>query len=44
MKALKLLICIIAGISTILAVLLTAVIRLFSILIRIITGLSHKIR
>ncbi len=44
MKALRLLTRIAAISSTILAVLLTAAIWLFSILARIITGIAHKIR
>ena len=44
MKALKFIIRIAAGVGTMLAVLLTAAIWLFSILARIITGIAHKIR
>jgi uncharacterized membrane protein YdbT with pleckstrin-like domain len=44
MKALKFIIRIAVGISSILAVLLTAAVWLFSILARIIAGMAHKIR
>lgn len=44
MKALKFIIRIAAGVSTILAVLLTSAVWLFSILARMITGIARKIQ
>ena len=44
MKALKFIIRIAVGISSILAVLLTAAVWLFSILARMITGIARKIQ